>query len=45
MYEVVLLNNVGRRFSKFFDSEYKLNNFIRKIKYSKKLKILSYGRI
>ena len=31
MYEIVLLNEVGKRFSKFFDSEYKLNNFIRKI--------------
>ena len=45
MYEVVLLNDVGKKISKIFNSEYKFNNFIRKIKYSKKLKIISYGRI
>lgn len=45
MYEVVLLNNVGKRFSKIFDSEFKFNKFLKKVKYSKKLKILSYGRI
>lgn len=45
MYEIVLLNDVGKRFTKIFDSEYKFNNFLRKVKHSKKLKIISYGRI
>lgn len=45
MYEIKLLNDVGKSFSKFFDSEYKYNKFLQKVKHSKKLKILSYGRI
>lgn len=45
MYEIVLINEAGKRFNKLFDSEYKFNNFIRKVRYSKKIKILSYGRI
>lgn len=45
MYEIKLLNDVGKSFSKFFDSEYKYNKFLQKVKHSKKLKILSYGKV
>lgn len=45
MYEIKLLNEVGKSFSKFFDSEYKYNKFLQKIKHNKKLKILSYGKV
>ena len=41
MYEIILLNKDGKKFSKFFYNEYLMNKFIRKIKYSKNLKILS----
>jgi hypothetical protein len=45
MYEVILLNEVGKKFSKIFDSEFKMNKFIQKARYSKKLQILSYGKV
>lgn len=45
MYEIVLLNKEGKRFSKFFNSEYLFNEFLRKAKHSKTLKIVSYGRV
>lgn len=45
MYEIVLLNEVGKRFTKIFDSEYKFNKFLQKARHSKKLKILSYGKV
>lgn len=44
MYEIILLNNAGKKFSKKFDSEYLFNKFLNKVKHSKKLKILYYGR-
>lgn len=45
MYEIVLLNNKGERFTKRFNSEYLFKKFLCKIKHSEKLKILSYGRV
>lgn len=45
MYEIVLLNKNGEKFSKFFNSEYLYNNFLRKAKYSKTLTVVSYGRV
>lgn len=42
MYEVRLLNLPnGEKFSKLFNSEYLMNKFVNKCKYSKKLKIIS----
>lgn len=45
MYEIVLLNKNGEKFSKIFYSEYLYNKFLRKVKYSKTLTLISYGRI
>lgn len=45
MYEVVLLNEKGERFTKTFNSEYMFRNFLNKAKRSKKMIIVSYGRI
>jgi len=44
MYEVVLLNEKGQKFSKEFNSEYLFNKFLNKAKRSKKLIIVSYGK-
>lgn len=44
MYEIILLNEKGKRFSKEFTSEFLFNKFLNKAKHSKKLKILYYGR-
>lgn len=44
MYEIVLLNEKGEKFSKFFDSEYVFRQFLIKAKHSKKLKVLGYWR-
>ena len=44
MYEVVLLNENGQKFSKEFNSEYLFNKFLNKAKRSKKLTIVSYGK-
>lgn len=45
MYEVMLLNENGKKFSKTFNSEYLYRQFLNKAKKSKTLTILSYGRI
>ena len=46
MFEVMLLNNsTGEKFNKTFTSEYLFNKFLNKAKRSKKLTVLSYGRI
>lgn len=45
MYEIILLNEKGEKFKKEFSSEYLFNKFLNKVKHSKKLKIISYGRI
>ena len=44
MYEVVLINEKGQKFSKEFNSEYLFNKFLNKVKHSKKLTIVSYGK-
>lgn len=45
MYEVVLINNKnGKKFKKEFNSEYLLNIFLNKVKYSKKLTLVSYTK-
>lgn len=45
MYEVILLNEKGEKFKKKFNSPYLFNKFLQKVKYSKKLTILSYSKI
>lgn len=45
MYEVVLINDKGERFTKTFNSEYLYRQFLNKAKRSKKLTVASYGRI
>lgn len=44
MYEIILLNKDGEKFTKIFNSEFLYNKFLQKAKRSKSLKILSYGR-
>ena len=42
MYEVELQNlETGKTFSKYFDSEYIMNKFLTKCRYSKKIRKLS----
>lgn len=45
MYEIVLLNKAGERFTKTFNSKFLFDKYYNKVKHSKDLKILSYGRI
>ena len=45
MYEVMLLNENGKKFSKTFTSEYLYRQFLNKAKKSKKVIVLSHGRI
>lgn len=45
MYEIVLLNKDGKKFSKIFYSEFLYNKFLNKIKRSKELIIISYGKM
>ena len=45
MFEIVLLNEKGQKFKKTFTSFYLYNKFLNKVKYSKKIKIISYGEI
>lgn len=45
MYEVIMLNEVGEKFTKIFSSEFLFNKFLNKAKRSKKIIILSYGKI
>lgn len=45
MFEIVLINEKGERFSKKYNSYYLYNKALNKLKYSKKLKILSYGGV
>lgn len=45
MFEIVLLNNkTGERFTKYYDSYYFWQKALNKMKYSKKVQILSYGK-
>lgn len=45
MYEIIMLNEFGEKFTKTFSSEYLFNKFLNKAKHSKKITILSYGKI
>lgn len=46
MWEVMLLNNLtGEKFNRTFTSEYLYNKFLNKAKRSKKITVLSYGRV
>lgn len=44
MYEIILMNENGERFKKEFNSPYLFNKFLNKVKHSKKLKVLGYGK-
>lgn len=44
MYEIVLINEKGQRFTKEFYSEFLFKKFLNRAKRSKKLTIVSYGR-
>lgn len=45
MWEIILLNKDGDKFSKTFTSEYLYNKYLNKVKHSKKITVLSYGRV
>ena len=46
MYQITLLNkNIGERFTKYYDSYYLWQKALNKMKYSKKIEILSYGKV
>lgn len=45
MYEIKLLNETGKSFTKTYISYYLYNKDLIKFKHSKKLKILSYGEV
>lgn len=45
MYEIILLNEKGQKFTKQFYSEFLFNKFLNRAKRSKKLTIISYGRL
>ena len=40
MFEVVMLNEKGERFSKFFDSYYLFQKFLNKVRRSKKITLV-----
>lgn len=45
MFTVDLLNvATGKEFKKVFDSPYLLNKFLNKCRFSKRVKVLSYGQ-
>ena len=44
MYEVVLINEKGEKFTREFYSEFLFRKFINKEKRRKKLTVVSYGR-
>ena len=44
MYEVVLINEKGQKFTKEFNSKYLFNKFLNKAKRSKKLTVVAYGK-
>lgn len=45
MYEIVMINEKGLKFSKYFNSEYLYRQFLNKAKRSYKLVVVSYGRV
>lgn len=44
MYEIILMNEKGQKFKKEFESPYLFNKFLQKVKRSKKLTVLGYGK-
>lgn len=44
MYEIVLINEKGQKFTKEFYSEFLFNKFLIRAKRSKKLTVVAYGR-
>ncbi len=44
MYQIVMLNKDGTKFEKRFESEYLYNKFLNKVKHSKTLTLLYYGK-
>lgn len=44
MYEVVLINEKGQKFTKEFYSKFLFRKFLNRAKRSKKLTVVSYGR-
>lgn len=44
MYEIVLINEKGQKFTKEFYSEFLFRKFLNRAKRSKKLTVVSYGR-
>lgn len=44
MYEIILINENGNRFTKTFNSEFQYNKFLNKARHSKKLIVVSYGK-
>lgn len=44
MYEVVLINEKGQKFTREFYNEYLFRKFLNRAKRSKKLTVVSYGR-
>ena len=45
MYEITLINERGERFTREFTSEFLFRKFLNKAKRSKKLTVVSYGKI
>lgn len=45
MFKVICINDKGEKFSKEFDSFYLYEKYLNKVKRSKKLTLVSYGRV
>ena len=45
MFEIILLNEKGEKFSKKFESYYLFEKFLNKVKHSRKLTLVSFGRV
>lgn len=45
MYEIVILNKNGEKFSKTFASKYLFEKFLNKVRHSKTLTLVSHSRI
>ena len=45
MFEIVMLNKNNEKFTKTFKSYYLFEKFLNKVKYSKELKLISFGRV
>ena len=45
MFEIVLLNKNGEKFTKKFNSYFLFEKYLNKVKHSKVLKLISFGRV